>query len=362
MGEASARRAPASHVMDMEVQPCVLLPVIELMFDQKFAHGTVVEKNVLCQVMARALAAGTFNNYCSAYRKFITFCLHHQPVLPYFPASREAVLLWLADTAGVGSRGTQGFMQMVSALNTIHIMLGVSPPFSDRDRELKLFMGGFQRLFVPVAAVKDKVPILASHIFEVVQLGTTTPSFTVMRVCVAVVLGFLLFLRGTSVANLLFEDVTLMEDSVQVSARVLKGESTARFIPSWVFYTRGCPLVYELIQKYLQAKGALLRISGPLLFGNRPDVQLTEADVDRWVLEVLGMIKVQNPDQFSSHSMRVGGCSAAASIGVPRSSIRVWGRWLSESMLDTYIRSVPPSPHSTSFFGWMCVSPPVLHR
>lgn len=361
LGSPSERKAGPSHVMDMDVPACLLLPLIEDRYKLLFVHGTPRERLVLSHVMARGLAPGTFNNYMSAMRQFVGYCVSHQPVLPFMPATREAVLLFLADLAVGGSRGTHGFMQIVSAINTIHIMLGAVPPFSDRDRELKLFMGGFQRLFVPMQAGKDKVPLLADHVMSVVEYGLQATSFTVKRVCVAVMLGFLLFLRGTTVAHLLVEDVVLAADNFQVSARVLKGENTGRVIPAWTFYTQDCPQVLQLLSEYLQAKKALLRISGPLLFGNQPGVAVTEADVDRWVQHVLGLIQVPNASEFTSHSMRVGGCSAASSLGVPRSSIRIWGRWLSDSMLDVYIRPVPPSPHSASFFKWMCVSPPVLH-
>ena len=47
----------------------------------------------------------------------------------------------------------------------------------------------------------------------------------------------------------------------------------------------------------------------------------------RWLMDLVG----ERPQLYSSHSLRIGGCSAAFAAGVDETTIRALGRWDSET-------------------------------
>lgn len=55
--------------------------------------------------------------------------------------------------------------------------------------------------------------------------------------------------------------------------------------------------------------------------------------VVKWLMASVG----QNPDEFGSHSLRIGGATAALAAGVPPESIRIMGRWDSD-VYEIYCR------------------------
>ena len=54
---------------------------------------------------------------------------------------------------------------------------------------------------------------------------------------------------------------------------------------------------------------------------------------------------------ISGHSLRIGGCTAAAAAGIPMEIIRVIGGWFNDTMLSYIRASAPPALSVTQRMG-----------
>jgi len=178
----------------------------------------------------------------------------------------------------------------------------------------------------------------------------------------------LLGLRGSALAGLQVADVVLSEPgAIRVRARVLKRALQPRSFADWVirfdpqdqFWGSVVSLLAAYKARVLGAAGSSAsQPSAPVsLFGGvLPGAG--EALVDRAVDRVLVSVPGLSADvkaTLSSHSLRIGACSCMVAIGVARDVIRLWFKWQSTAMIDTYSRVVQPEPWMERLYGWMKV-------
>lgn len=332
-----------------------------------YKQATPQQLDVLLCAFDAALKPSTANQYASYFRAFMRFCTSQAPPLSFLPAHKQSVVLFLTHLASEGRVASPSFKQYVSALNTVHRLLHLPAPAPPGDFHLPMLYRGFTRIVVPAAPRRIRPPLPVTFVPLFVQHGLVSMSFELVRACVASTLGFLMGWRGSTLAQLRDGELTLKGSAFVVAASVLKGEdSRTHDIPEWAFHCGSSPElqhVQQLFSRYLSFRSALFGASPPSSFwAHRRGDSFTESHVDAWLATALAAVSpgVSPAPSFGSHCLRIGGVSSMNAASLPRDTIRVWIRWRTPSMLDKYIRVVPPSPLHAALFGWMHAAPPAI--
>ena len=132
------------------------------------------------------------------------------------------------------------------------------------------------------------------------------------------------------------EDATPQYGAVAINIRASKTDPFRKGITIYIAATQDATLCPVLaLQQYLayRAPG-----TGPLLrYAN--GTPLTKTGLNRLVKALSHRVGIA-PDQYSTHSFRIGAATTAAAAGLPDWKIRMLGRWLSDSY-QVYIRTPP---------------------
>jgi hypothetical protein len=328
------------------------------------------EQGVLVSAFCHAFADGTATQYMATFRVFAEYCCDHDPELSCLPASREAVHLFVANQASLGSVTASSLACMVSAVNGVHNLLGLAAPVV-ADAQHRLFMSGLGRILVPVAPTVERQPILACMLQRAltaaVPLSSSSGSATAhieQLPVVTVLLGMLTGLRGSALASLTVGDLQVSSGSIVLRAQVLKRRLQPRAFSDWViplhlgavrgpnggdFWRRMFRLLHEhcFARRTWAADRPLL---APLGSSRR---QLGESFVDEQVSNFVQRYGEESTAGYTSHSLRIGAVSAMMAAGVSRETIRVWLKWKSAGMIDLCARVVPCEAAVQSLYQWM---------
>jgi hypothetical protein len=370
---AKQRRTPAAAKYSCDV--CVLgspwLRLCEWAVERLYPAADSSEQGVLVSAFCHAFADGTATQYLTAFRVFAEYCCDHDPELPCLPASREAVHLFVASQARLGSVSASSLACSVSAIKGVHNLLGLAVPVV-ADAQHRLFMSGLGRILVPMAPSAERQPILACMLQRaltaVVPLRSGSGSATahiVQLPVVTVLLGMLTGLRGSALASLTIGDLQVNSSNIVLRAQVLKRRLQPRTFSDWVIplhlgADRGpnrddlWRRVFRLLHEHCFARrtwAADRPLLAPLGSSRR---QLAESFVDE---QVSSFVQRYGGDEsaagFTSHSLRIGAVSAMMAAGVSRETIRVWLKWKSAGMIDLYARVVPCDADVQSLYQWM---------
>ena len=361
-GRREAVQRPAGAVryeLDMEVSKSPWLGFADYAVRRLHPSAQVDEASVLVGALCKAFADTTTSSYVGFVREFAEFCDMHDPELDCLPATAESVHLFLAHKALSQKTGASSLPGMVSAINAVHNLCGLQPPIKE-DAHHRLLMAGFGRIIQDTKVTVPRGPFLPSYVVPLIE-GAASASDAELGDVVCVFLGLLLGLRGSALAGLLAEDVLLSEPgAIRVRATVLKRALQPRAFADWVIrFDKGDGLWGQVVSLVARYKATVQFISEaraqPLrLFSKLPGSG--EGLVDQAIIRVLGRlpsIPAEVKATLTSHSLRIGACSCMAAIGVPREVIRLWFKWQSSVMIDTYCRVVQPEHWMEKLFGWM---------
>lgn len=372
LGTPAQRRRTmgARYNIDLEVDGLVWLPLVEWGCSMHYPNATEGERQVLVSAMCHAFAENTTAQYLSSFRAFAEFCCEHDPELVCLPADKQSVHLFLAAQVSSGSVAAGTLAGMVSAINAVHNLCALPPPVHD-DSQHRLLMAGLQRIIRPLQQLDERKPILCSMIVQaltqLVPLDHAPPATAITEhlPIVAVVLGMLTGLRGSALAALRLQDLTVSTHAIVIKAEVLKRRLQPRMFADWsipLHLDSNAPLVaggdvwkriHRLLVMHLAFR-ATVAGSCPLLAPVSSQHQVSESTIDRYVASFVQKFGNDiRPVGFSSHSLRIGSASAMIAAGVNRNVIRIWFRWKSEGMIDTYARVVACDAAVKTLFGWM---------
>jgi integrase len=330
-----------------------------------YPAATEDERITITVALCKAFAAATEATYVSRMRDFAQFCFEHEPQLPVLPCTKQHVHLYLAHVARRGSLAAESMPQVVSTINSVHRLLGLTVPVVD-DGQHRLLMAGLNRILLPLHDKVPKRPLLVQWLDAAIELALAPEVDSVFcRNVVAVCVGYACGFRGSTLAAMELGDVQLTGMTMRVNARVRKARGQlATQLADWEFFLEGHPRFRRLLSTFLSWRqlsdpsGSLWRWSG---VEPRVTTALTEGVVDLWVQSIVAKVAADmQPTSYSSHSMRVGTASGLNALGVSRDMIRLWVRWASTDMLDLYIRPVPSHPALDVWFGWMLRRPPAM--
>ncbi len=210
---------------------------------------------------------------------------------------------------------------------------------------LHLLLDGFKRILAK--PVNRKEPI-TPEILRTVVHKFDNGGLKGIRVCSMFLLSFAGFLRYDELSNLKLCDIEMCESHVKL---FLESSKTDQFREgAWVVVSATgsptCPVA--MLKKYINVAGLFdLSLSDYLfrpivMFKSENKYRLRDGklsytrcrEIFKETLEEVGL----DSTKFGLHSLRSGGASAAAAVGVPDRLFRRHGRWKSESSKDRYVK------------------------
>jgi integrase len=247
------------------------------------------------------------------------------------PASSDTVmdfLTWL-DLSGRGGRASAA----VSAIAREHVLEGARSPSADP--RVRLLADGVERAWARTGKrdfKRDPFPVAALHAH--VRRGHAAGELW-LRDALLVALGLRTMRRAAELAALRIEDVTWLADRelLRVYVRSSKVDQAGRGFEIFVEPSSApwCPV--RLHRRFMLQRG-----SAPgLLFrsaGGRPLTSSTITSICKRMVRDAGGDAI-----VSSHSLRIGGATAAMMGGLRREQIMAIGGWHSGAV-DRYLRAV----------------------
>ena len=142
-----------------------------------------------------------------------------------------------------------------------------------------------------------------------------------------------LTIQKSGVVSLMFEDIQINSNSIKLSIRNFKNNTSNHTFDIEIFRqigTKHCP--YDILKDYLSLRG---NSPGPLFC--LPDLSHVSRSFFTKHLKQCLQFSGFDPRLYLSHSFRIGGASYLASIGCTDLQIKILGRWKSDSFIR-YIR------------------------
>lgn len=216
----------------------------------------------------------------------------------------------------------------ISGLRRVLLELTEGQLDLSEDFQLASLRQGIARL-LPYSA-RRKVPVLVRHLASFVAAAELSSPVQVRDMTMFLV-SFFGFLRRSEAVSLLREDLSFGQGFVVLSVR--RSKTSALPVSVWLvakLTSLLCPV------RWLHRLSAILPPgNGPLfpaalLSGQLSSTPLAKSAVTarlRVWFERIG----EHAADFSAHSLRHGGCTAAAMAGVPDRLIQQHGRWKSEA-------------------------------
>ena len=298
-----------------------------------------------CQsFLAQGLAATTRKSYASGQRKFVNFCAQMGKLNPNgSPCPTDEWTLCLFATFLAGSIQHTSIKVYLSAVRSLHIEEGFPDPLLNCLR-LQRVVRGIKRS--QGSSLAQRLPITDSILMVVFKaLDLSIPDHCMFwAACNLAFFGFLRSAEFTvpnlasfsTTIHLNLQDVAVDSDSNPSCLRVrIKASKTDPFRKGcFIHIGRGnyplCAL--QAVMAYLTVRG---NGGGPLFLfqDGRP---LSRATLTSWIRQILASAGI--PDNFSSHSFRIGAATVAARNGIPDHLIQALGRW-SSNAYQLYIRT-----------------------
>ena len=280
------------------------------------------------------IAVSTASQYASGQRKYIAFC-NRIGAAPC-PASELLLLRFVASCA----ESLSGFtiQNYLSAIRYLHIINGMDSPIKEFER-LRLVVRALKKRSGPK---RQRSPVTLEMLLSIQNILVNS-SYNDALFWAMLCTGFFGFLRLSeftvdgkfnSEFDLSLSDLSFSADLRSACVRI-KSSKTDPFRQGadvFVGVTGNslCPVtaLLEFIRRRSSVEGPLFR------FRNGKAVSRT------WFCKrfKLAVASTGIKGDFTSHSLRIGAATQAANVGIPESTIKVLGRWSSDSF-KLYIRT-----------------------
>lgn len=311
-----------------------------LKFKQHPQLGVFV--NLLPGVIKSAKSNATNQKYDGYFKRFKVWCLQHnfQPL----PASVATVSLFL--TSLVQQRVSSSVLEaFYYSINWIHSQASCINPCEEKF--LKLTLEGGKRILAK--PVNKKEPITIDILLKLKEEYQKDPDNALkLRVFLMCLLGFSGFLRFSELSNIRLCDIKWKEAYIEINIPKSKTDIYRRGNVVIIAKTGNdmCPIFWlkkyiSLLQLNVSASDYLftaitykkslggfkvVNASKPLSYTRAREILLS-------ALSNVGL----DGSQFSLHSVRSGGATAASNNNVPDRLLKVHGRWASDKAKDGYI-------------------------
>ena len=287
-------------------------------------------------LLEKSLAPSTKRNYEGAFNRYEMFCQCHS--LSPIPLEQENLILFVTFLSTYSSYSN--IKMHLAALRYKSIMRISSSPIPD-----------FQRLYYVVRGVKRsqgksckkplRAPVTPSMLIMIrSSLFRSTRLYEDKAMLWAAILtAFFGFLRVSEYTSshktkydpdttLVFSDVSIKENKAEVNIKTSKTDPFRQGVVIEIARNGSqlCPV--SALSEFLVFRPG---IPGPF-FRFHNGKFLTRNDINKVLKE-----STNNKVNMSSHSLRIGAASTAATMGCPKWLIQFMGRWTSDCYRD-YIR------------------------
>ncbi|XP_072018864.1 integrase/recombinase xerD homolog [Amphiura filiformis] len=298
-------------------------------------------RRVLGEVLKASRATSTANKYSKAFSAWQEWCLVHS--VSHMPASQDDISRYFiylyVDQAP--------FSKIEAAFYSLKWHHDCNPEVNNNpcdSKFLRCLLEGLKRLKAKPVSKKDPVtPDILNKIVFRFGMGSNLMH---IRLCAICLISYAGFLRNDELINIRECDVEFGSSFVRIF--LVKSKTDQYREGSWVVIAETdsitCPV--KMLKRYMQ----LGCISGSEIFLFRPvtffksknvhklrDGKMTYSRCRELFKEALDSVGV-DAKKFSLHSLRAGGATAAASVGVPDRLFKKHGRWKSEGSKDGYVK------------------------
>ena len=227
-----------------------------------------------------------------------------------------------------------------------HLVVGLSNPMDNLF--VQTVLEGAKRVVGKPRGENQKEPMSLEMVQQVVTYYGPNPNLIAHRVIVVCLLGFSGFLRISELVAIQIQHLTFSVSELQILIPKAKNDQMRE--GHKVFISRAesncCPVRW--VQTYIEATGLskdkenflISRLSktrkGHNAHGKQP---LTDKTVrDYFKKDIVPICNEIEPGQYSLHSLRSGGATAASNNGVSERLISKHGRWKSGWSRDRYLK------------------------
>ena len=298
----------------------------------------------LTQLLEHSLATSTRATYTVGFRRFKAFCTKHN--VPPLPASKLTVTYFAVSLSRSLSPST--IRVYISATRAAHREIGLPDP-THHNHQLTLVLRGIRRQHNPNTSRRREpiTPPLLARMVRYIRNSARLSPLDRRMLSAAFTLAFHGFLRvseftmppHTRFNPRLHPSTSHVELHRRYYTFYLPHSKTDQLHRGYTIRLTGatpvtmCPVRH--MRAYLRTRPSM---QGPLFTfsDGRPLTRHLCLHYLRSSLRYLG----RNPEDFNTHSFRIGAATTAAHKGASEATIQHLGRWRSNAV-KTYIRPYP---------------------
>ena len=297
---------------------------------------------LLSKVLLQARENSTLKTYTSYFDDKWKIWAASIPEVNILPAEEFHIVLYMIYLLQTGK--TYPVIRMsYFAINYFHTILGYQNPCTSH--LIYNVLEGIKRLLTYSATKKS--PVTVQQLYDLYKkFGGETMNLANLRTMLICLLSFMGCLRFSEVINLRRCDIIVNNQFLSIF--IEKSKTDVYREGSWIYITRLdsalCPI--RLVSRYFEQgnikgdcqkyifRGIITCTSHQTL--RKKDKHVSYTCVRENVLEGLKNTGV-NIEIYGLHSLRAGGATAAANMGVNDRLFKKHGRWKSEKVKDGYI-------------------------
>ena len=283
-------------------------------------------------------ADSTVKKYLAAFKRWKAWASQHE--IPVIPAKDCHVVLYLqhiGDT--VGSKAA--VEEACNALAWVHSAAGLAPPMASPI--VRATLEGLQRMLAK--PVVKKVPVTVEILERMVEDSEQSGTLSDLRLITACLLSFAGFLRFSELIHIRPCDISVREDAIVLKLPCSKTDQLRRGDEVIVARSGKATCPVTKLEDYMRRAGIpwqdqryLFRAICKSKAGDklRESGKISYSCLREQFKKKLGSLGY-NHVEFGLHSLRAGGATRAANMGVPDRLFKRHGRWKSENAKDGYI-------------------------
>lgn len=279
-----------------------------------------------------SLAPSTWVTYQREWRLFQAFA-EVEKASP-LPASAELVGRYVAWMVEMGRGGMTSVA--VAAVGKIHDLEGKQNPIGGR--WLRMVVEGAEREAAKGRRIRPRDPLPVS---AVLQFASQPQGALWLRDLAVLVLGMRAMRRAAELRALRQDDVWFKDDVLVVRVCRQKNDQKAAGQLVYIEPTGKLTCPVGVMREYLRQRGE----HQGWLFEADGGRQLSTGAISSIVKKVASNAGLKG--WFSSHSLRIGGATAAMAGGMTKEQIKAIGGWTSDAV-DRYLRAVEPLQQGAS--------------
>jgi site-specific recombinase XerD len=280
------------------------------------------------ELVSNGLALSTNMAYHREWNEFCKFARELGAVeLPASAKLVERFVAWL-DLQGRGS----GAALALAAIRHFHIRARVPDP--SMDKRLQLVLEGARRKAAKGKRFRRRDPFPIEALRWHVEHRSTDQFW--LRDAAVVALGLRSMRRASELGALRAEDVRFKDGKMEVLVRRSKTDQSGRGFTVFIEPSGSATCPVRLMQAYLKQRGC----HGGFLFINRRGSPLSAGAISKICQRMVSRAGLNA--QVSSHSLRIGGATAAMVGGLSKEQVMAIGGWTSDAV-ELYMRMNEPT-------------------